>query len=159
MTDINSQSLGQLEDQYKRRLAQWKTQRSGHLQKIAECDQQIDACETKLNHIQALRGGPAVTPAKAAPPSRATVRKPAAKKAKRRRKSPVREATLKVLRHRPGQRLSVAQIRTLIRKDTSKRVSRQSINVNLDILEQAKLVRRYPAPRGAGARFVFEAAR
>ena len=49
----------------------------------------------------------------------------------------MREATLKVLRNRPGQRLTVAQIRTLIRKDTNRRASRQSVNVNLDILEQA----------------------
>ncbi len=63
-----------------------------------------------------------------------------------------------MLRNRPGQKLTVAQIRTAIRKDTHKRCSRQAINVNADVLEEAGLIKRQRAPRGSGARFVFWAA-
>ena len=77
---------------------------------------------------------------------------------RRRRRAPVKEVTHLVLKNRPGQWLTARQVRAAIRKDTSKRVSRQSVNVNLNLLEKAGQVRRRPAPKGSGgARYVFQA--
>ena len=104
--------------------------------------------DQKLRYIQALVGGPQA--AAAAPPAA-----PVKRRGKRRRKSPIRDATLLVLRNRPGQRLTAAQVRTAIRKDTHKRCSRQAVNLNLNILEEDGLIKRARAPRGSGAQFVF----
>ncbi len=93
----------------------------------------------------------------ASPALTTAIKRPASTKQRRRRWSPIRDATLKVLRNRPGQKLTVAQIRTAIRKDLNRRGSRQAVNVNCDILEEAGLVKRERAPKGTGARFVFYA--
>ncbi len=150
MENIKNRSLAELEDLYRKQLQQWNGRRDEALKQVQACEQQIAALEKKLRHIQALVNG---TVAAAAPVRVAQARRTV--KQKRRRKSPIRDATLQVLRNRPGQKLTVAQIRTAIRKDTHKRASRQAVNVNVDVLEEAGLVRRAPAPRGSGARFVF----
>ena len=114
----------------------------------------MTAYDQKLRYIRALVDGPAA--AAASPSPVPPVKRPAtAKKQRRQRRSPVREATLKVLRNRPGEKLTVAQIRTAIRKDTHRRCSRQAVNVNVDILEEAGQIKRERAPKGSGARFVF----
>lgn len=145
MTDIKSQSLGQLQAVYKKKLDALAKQRAEHMKQVVECDREIAGYETKLDHIRVLLGEKPAVPLTPAGKPRRT------------RKSPVRTATLQVLRNRPEERLTVSEIRTLIRKDTNRRVSRQAVNVNLDVLEQAGLVRRHPAPKGKGARFVFGA--
>ena len=146
MEDIKSQSLGQLQAVYEKQLDALNRQRAEHMQKVVECDREIADRELKLDQIRMLLGEKPLAPVTAAGIPR------------RARKSPVRTATLQVLRNLSDQRLSVKEIRTLIRKDVGRRVSRQAVNVNLDQLEQAGLVRRYAAPRGTGARFVFGAA-
>ncbi len=151
MDDIKNRSLAELEDLYQKKLQHWAGRRDELLKQVQACEQQMTAYDQKLRYIRALVNGPE---AAAATPARMAQAKTAVKK-KRRRKSPIREATLQVLRNRPGQKLTVAQIRTAIRKDTHKRCSRQSINVNVDLLEEAGLVNRERAPRGSGARFVF----
>ncbi len=150
--DIKNKSLSELEGIYKERVEHWRKQRAEHLEKAEERAQQIEAYDQKLRHIVALVNGPS---AAAAIPAPLPPRRPARKQGKRRRKSPIRDATLKVLRNRPGQKLTVAQIRTAIRKDTHKRCSRQAINVGVDILEKMGLIKRDRAPRGSGAQFVF----
>ena len=56
---------------------------------------------------------------------RTAIRQPATgKKQKRRRWSPIRDATLKVLRNRPGQKLTVAEIRTAIPRRSASMPSR-----------------------------------
>ncbi|MCP3963086.1 MAG: hypothetical protein GY719_35045 [bacterium] len=150
--DIKTKSLSELEAIYKERVEHWRNQRAEHLKKAEECAQQIEAYDQKLRHIVALVNGPS---AAAAIPAPLPPRRPARKQGKRRRKSPIRDATLKVLRNRPGQKLTVAQIRTAIRKDTHKRCSRQAINVGVDILEKMGLIKCDRAPKGSGAQFVF----
>lgn len=150
--DIKNKSLSELEEIYKERVEHWRKQRAEHLRKAEECAQQIETYDQKLRHIVALVNGPSAAAAIPAPlPPRRSTRK----KVKRRRKSPIRDATLQVLRNRPGQKLTVAQIRTAIRKDTHKRCSRQAINVGVDVLEKMGLVKRDRAPKGSGAQFVF----
>ena len=149
MADMKSKSLGELETLYEGKLRYWRQQQQQHEKKIEECKQQIAACEAKLRHVRALTGKPSGKMASAAPPQN--------KKQKRQRKSPVREATLRALRNRPGERLTTKQLLTAIRADGRKKVSRQSVNVNVALLEKAGLIRRDPAPRGSGARFVYSA--
>ncbi len=150
MENVKNRSLTELEDSCKKQLRHWTVRREEAAKQVQACEQQIALYDQKLRYIQALANGPQ---AAAAPVKMAQARKPI--KRKRRRKSPIRDATLQVLRNRPGQRLTVAQIRTAIRKDTHKRASRQAVNVNCDVLERAGLVRRARAPKGSGARFVF----
>lgn len=150
MSDIKNLSLTELDKLYRKHLDHWVNRRNELLQQVQACDQQIAAHEQKLQHIQALANG-SVTGTQVAKIAQANK----SGRQKRRRKSPIRDATLKVLRNRPGQRLTVAKIRTAIRKDTHKRCSRQAVNVNLDVLEEAGLVLRARAPKGSGARFVF----
>ncbi len=150
MDDIKNLSLTQLEDLYTKRLAHWAEQRQGFLKQAQACEQRMAETEQKLRHIQALIGGPQAFAATSFPGSSV---KPTKKR--RRRKSVIREATLTALRNRPGQKLSAAQIRTAIRKDTNRRCSRQSVNNNVNVLEEDGLVKRARAPKGTGAQFVF----
>ncbi len=78
-------------------------------------------------------------------------------KRRRKRKSPVKLVTYQALKNRPGQWLTAQQIMTAIRKDSSKRPSRQSVNVNLNLLERAGKIQRRPAPKGksGGAHYVY----
>ncbi len=151
MENIKDRSLAELEDLYQKKLQHWTGRRNEFLKQVQACEQQMTAYDQKLRYIRALTGGPEA--AAAMPPTIAQANKPVRKR--RRRKSPIRDATLKVLCNRPGQKLTVAQIRTAIRKDTHKRASRQAVNVNVDVLEEAGLVKRARAPKGSGARFVF----
>ena len=151
MDDIKNRSLAELEALYQEKLQHWTSRKDELLKQVQACEQQMTAYDQKLRYIRALVNGPEA--AVAMPPKIAQAKKLIKKR--RRRKSPIRDATLKVLRNRPGQKLTVAQIRTAIRKDTHKRASRQAINVNVDVLEEAGLVKRERAPKGSGARFVF----
>ena len=148
MENIKQRSLEELEQLYQGKLQHWKDRRLERLKQAEECEQQILLYEQKLRHIQALVNGPQA----AAPTTTATRVK---RTGKRRRKSPIRDATLLVLRNRPGQKLTAAQVRTAIRKDTHRRGTRQSVNVNLNQLVQAGLVKRARAPKGSGAQFVY----
>ncbi len=149
MDNIKNRSLAELENIYQKKLQHWTGRRDEFQKQVQACEQQMATYDQKLRYIRALVNGAATaTPVKIAQ-AKKTVKK------RRRRKSPIRDATLKVLRNRPGQKLTVAQIRTAIRKDTHKRASRQAVNVNVDVLEEAGLVNRERAPKGSGARFVF----
>ena len=161
MNDVKNRSLAELEIHYQKHLEHWTGRRDALMEQARACEQQMAAYSQKLSHVRALVNGSetAAAPAKIA---KANVKPPVQvakatrpRRVKRRRRSPIRDATLKVLRNRPGQRLTAAQIRTAIRKDTHRRASRQAINVNVDILEEAGLIRRARAPKGSGARFVF----
>ncbi len=150
MTDITQRSLGELKELYIRKIKYWSQQKLEHEEKIEQCRREIKACETKLRHVEALVGGPA------APKKAAAVKAPRRRGKKRRiRQSPVKMATLVALRNRPGERLNTKRLLAAIRKDTGKRVSRQSVNVNLGLLEKEGRVSKHPAPRGSGARFVY----
>ncbi len=151
MVDIKNLSLTELDNLYQKKLQHWAGRRDELLKQLQACEQQMSAYDQKLRYVRALTGGPEAAVAMSVKMAQAS--KPVRKR--RRRKSPIRDATLKVLRNRPGQKLTVAQIRTAIRKDTHKRASRQAINVNVDVLEEAGLVNRARAPKGSGARFVF----
>ena len=148
MKNVKNQSLAELEAQYQQKLQHWTNRRQEHLKQVEECEKQMSAYDQKLRYIQALVNGPQAAAA-ATPPA------PVKRRGKRRRKSPIRDATLLALRNRPGQRLTAKQVGTAIRKDTSKRPSRQAVNLNLNILEDDGLVQRARAPRGSGAQFVF----
>lgn len=150
MEDVKSRSLAELEDLYQSKLKEWAGRRDEHLKQAEECERQMDVFEQKLRYVKALVNGPQAV---AAPPLKARVKR----RVKRRRKSPIRDATLQVLRNRPGQSLTAAQIRTAIRKDTHKRCTRQAVNNAVTVLREAGLVRRAKAPKGSGAQFVFEA--
>ncbi len=152
MDDVKNLSLVELEALYRQKFQHWASRKDELLKQVQACDQQMAAYDQKLRYIRALVNGPE---AAAAMPSRVAQANKKPVKKKRRRKSPIRDATLKVLRNRPGQKLTVAQIRTAIRKDTHRRSSRQAVNVNVDVLEEAGLVKRARAPKGSGARFVF----
>ena len=150
MDDIENLSLVELDNLYQQKLQHWTGRRDELLKQAQTCEQQMKAYDQKLRYIRALVNG---KEANATQVKVAQAKKPG--KRKRRRKSPIRDATLQVLRNRPGQKLTVAQIRTAIRKDTHKRCSRQAVNVNVDVLEEAGLVKRERAPKGSGARFVI----
>ncbi len=147
MAQSKDRSLGELEATYRQQLKHWTDQRAGLVARLADVDQQLRACEEKLRWVRTLISSPdGVLPA------------PAPRKGRRRRKSPVKEVTYKVLANRPGQWLTGSQIKTLIRKDFHKRPSRQSINVNLRLLEKTGKIRRRPAPKGSGgAHYVYSA--
>ena len=149
MSDIKNQSLAELEKLYQQKLQHWTERRREALRQAEEHEKQIQIYADKLSYIQALVGG---DPTPRAGP---TSRPPSSTGTKRRRRSLIREATLQVLRNRPGQRLTAAQIRTAIRKDTNRRASRQTVNNNLNVLEEDGFVQRARAPRGSGAQFVF----
>ncbi len=151
MTDITKRSLGELKELYTRKIEYWTTQRDEHEKKLAQCRREIKACEAKLRHVEALVGSPAAPKAAAAP------RRLKRQRVKRRRVSPVKAATDLALRNRPGERLNTRQLLTAIRKDTGKPVSRQSVNVNLALLEKEGKIKKQPAPSGSGARFVYSA--
>ncbi len=148
MTDITQRSLGELKELYARKIDYWRQQKIEHEKKIEQCQREIQACESKLRHVEALIGSPA---APAAPAKKATRKR----KKRRIRQSPVKMATLLALRNRPGEQLTIRKLLTAIRKDTRKKVSRQSVTVNLGLLEKEGQVRKQPAPRGSGARFVY----
>ena len=148
MENVKNQSLAELETLYQQKLQHWTNRRQEHLKHAEECEKQISVYDQKLRYIKALVSGPQA--AAAAPPVA-----PVKRRGKRRRKSPIRDATLLVLRNRPGQRLTAAQIRTAIRKDTHKRCSRQAVNINVNVLEEDGLIKRARAPKGSGAQFVF----
>ncbi len=152
MADITKHSLGELKDIYTRKIRYWKDQLLAHEKKIEQCRREITACEAKLRHVQALVGSPTAAPkaATTSPPRRG-------KKRRRNRQSPVKTATWQALRNRAGERLTTNQLLTAIRHDTGKRVSRQSVNVNLGLLEKEGSVQKFTAPKGAGARFVYSA--
>ncbi len=146
MAATKDRSLGELEASYKQQLQNWTDQRAEQVQKLAEIDRQLRAYEEKLRWVQTLIASP--DGALPEPP----------RKRRRRRKAPVKELTYGVLQRRPGQWLTGAQIKTAIRKDTHKRPSRQSINVNLRLLEKTGKIRRRPAPKGSGgAHYVYSA--
>ncbi len=147
MAGSKDRSLGEMEATYKQQLQHWTNQRAELVTKLSQVDQQLKAVEEKLRWVQTL----ITSPDGALPPV-------VPKGGRRRRKSPVKEVTYQVLRDRPGQWLTGGQIKTAIRKDTHKRPSRQSINVNLRLLEKAGSIRRRPAPRGSGgAHYVYSA--
>ncbi|MCP3996637.1 MAG: hypothetical protein GY722_16500 [bacterium] len=148
MENIKQRSLEELEELYQKKVQHWEDRRLQHLKQAKECEQQVTLFEQKLRHIKALVNGPEAV---AAAPQTITVKLTG----KRRRKSPIRDATLLVLRNRPGQKLTAAQIKTAIRKDTHRRCTRQAVNVNLNTLARAGLVKRARAPKGAGAQFVY----
>ncbi len=156
MADITKRSLGELKELYTRKIQYWSQQKLEHEKKIEQCRREIEACQAKLRHVLALVGAPAA-PAAAVPGAvRTSVKAPRQRKKRRRiRQSPVKMATLLALRNRPGELLTTKQLLTAIRKDTGKRVSRQSVNVNLGLLEKERRVRKQPAPRGSGSRFVY----
>ncbi len=147
MADTKDRSLGELEALYQSKIGHWADRRAKLVAELGDCDQQLRAYEEKLRWVRTLIVSPeGVLPA--APVSTQ----------KRRRKSPVKQVTYQVLSNRPGQWLTAKQIRTTIRKDTNKRVSRQSVNVNLNLLEKAGQIQRRPAPKGSGgAHYVFSA--
>ncbi len=152
MSEIKNRSLAELEGLYKEKLQHWTEQRLGYLKQAQECEAKMRLYDQKLRHIQALVDPNAV--AKAPPPMLSVAtekRKPATKY----RDTPLRRATLQVLRNRPGQKLTTRQIRTLIRKDTNKRCSRQTVNNNVNILEEQGKILRQRAPKGTGSQFVF----
>jgi hypothetical protein len=146
MAETKDRSLGELEASYKQQLQYWTDQRAEQVKKLAEIDRQLAAYEEKLRWVKTLITSPdGVLPE---PPRTGT----------RRRKSPVKELTYGVLKRRPGQWLTGGEIKTAIRKDTHKRPSRQSINVNLRLLEKTGQIRRRPAPKGSGgAHYVYSA--
>ena len=151
--NIKQQSLAELEELYQKKLRHWTDRRLKLLNEAELCEQQMAVYEQKLRHIKALVSG---TEAAASAPQAVPVAAPAFKRrGKRGRKSPIRDATLLALRNRPGQKLTAAQIRTAIRKDTHRRGTRQSVNVNLNQLSRAGLVKRARAPKGSGAQFVY----
>ena len=140
-------SLGELEATYQQKLKYWTEQRADLVAKLAQVDQALKAYEEKLRWVRTL----IVSPDGALP-------QPAPGKGRRRRRSPVKEVTYGVLANRRGEWLTGAQIKTAIRKDFRKRPSRQSINVNLRLLEKAGKIRRRPAPKGSGgAHYVYSA--
>jgi biotin operon repressor len=154
MADIKERSLKELEDLYKSKLEHWTRRQDEIRKELEESQQQIETYEQKLRMVGVLSGTPVALPA----PVAAARRAPAKAGGKRKQRySPVKVATLQVLRSRPGERMTVKQIRAAIRKDTSRRVSRQAINVNVDKLEEEGKIRRDRAPKGANARFVFSA--
>ncbi len=153
MNDIKNKSLEELETLYRQKLQQWSDRRAEHLKQAEECEQQMAAYEQKLRHIVAIVNGQEAAAAlqTRVPTAQAAYRRTG----KRRRRSPLREATLMVLRNRPGRKLTARQIRTAMRKDANKRCSRQTVNNNVTALEEMGLIRRERAPRGSGAQFVF----
>ncbi len=138
-------SLGELETLYQTKISRWTDRRAQLTTELAKCDQQLRTYQEKLRWVRTL-----ITSPEGSMPA------PAPSQRRRRRRSPVKELCLEILRARPGQWLTAAQVRTAIRKDTNKRVSRQSVNVNLNLLEKTSRIRRRPAPKGSGgARYVF----
>ncbi len=150
MENIKKRSLEELEQLYREKLEHWQGRRLELLEQAEECERQALAYEEKLRHIRALVNGP-----QAAAPAPAPAPAPGKRRGKRRRKSPIRDATLLVLRNRPSQKLTAAQIKTAIRKDIHRRGTRQAINVGLNVLAKAGLVKRARAPKGSGAQFVY----
>lgn len=148
MTRGKDRSLGELEELYESKIKHWADQRAELMARLGRCDERLKAYEEKLRWVRTLITAPEGT---AAPPAPA--------KRRRQRKSPVKDATYQVLAARPGEWLTAKEVMTAIRKNGGKRVSRQSVNVNLQMLEKAGRVRRKPAPKGSGgAHYVFSVA-
>ena len=138
-------SLGELEALYQEKIRQLSDQRTKLVNQLGDCDEKLKAYEQKLRWVRTL-----ITSPEGAAPVQELSHK------RRRRKSPVLEVTLGALRQRPGQWLTARQLLAAIKKDTGKRVSRQAVNVNLNLLEKAGKVRRRPAPQGSGgSQFVY----
>jgi len=149
MTRGKDRSLGELEELYESKIKHWADQRADLMARLGRCDERLKAYEEKLRWVRTLITAPEGA---AAPPA------PAAANRRRRRKSPVKDATYQALAARPGEWLTAKDVLAAIRKDGGKRVSRQSVNVNLQMLEKAGRVRRRPAPKGSGgAHYVFSA--
>ncbi len=147
MTGGKNRSLGELEASYKKKLEELTGQRLAIAKQAEELDRKLKAYNEKLHWVRTLIVAPDSTDPL-----------PKRKRKTGPRRSPVREAVYQVLSDRRGQWFTARQVGTLIRKDTSKRPSRQSVNVNLNLLEKAGRVQRRPAPRGSGgAQFVFSA--
>lgn len=148
MTADKNRSLGELEALYQQKIEHWTNRRTELAAELDRCDQELRTNQEKLRWVRTLITAPEGALPKAAAP-----------KGRRRRKSPVGELTLKVLRARPGKWLTAAQIKTLIRKDSNRNVSRQAVNVNLNKMERKGMVHRRPAPAGSGgAQYVYSAA-
>lgn len=140
-------SLGELEALYRQKIKTLTEERTALANRLGECDDKLKAFEEKLRWVRAL----AKSPHSAAP-------LPKPRKKRRQRRSPVRAATLKVLRENPGQWLTASQILAFIRRESRKRVSRQAVNVNLNKLMENRQVQRRRAPAGSGgAHFVYSA--
>ncbi len=147
MTPGKDRSLGELEAGYKEKIKELTDQRVAIAKQLEELDRKLKAYGEKLHWVRTLIVAPD-----------STDQLPRTKRKRGPRRSPVREAVYQVLSDRRGQWFTARQIGTLIRKDTSKRPSRQSVNVNLNLLEKTGRVQRRPAPRGSGgAQFVFSA--
>ncbi len=148
MTGSKDRSLGELEASYKTKIEELTDQRLAVAKQLEEVDRKLKAYGEKLHWVRSLIAAPDSTEQ---PPKIKRKKAPP-------RKSPVREATYQVLSDRRGQWFTASQVRTLIRKDTNKRASRQAINVNLNQLEKTGRVQRRPAPRESGrAQFVYSA--
>ena len=140
-------SLGELETLYLQKIKSFNEERTALVKRLGECDKQLKAYEERLHWVRSMI---------ASPDSSAPLPAPA-KKRRRQRHSPVRAATLKVLRERPGQWLTSSQILTAIRR-TRRRASRQSVNVNLNQLRKSGEVQRRRAPAGSdGAQYIYSA--
>jgi hypothetical protein len=140
-------SLGELEALYLQKIKTLTDERTALTARLGKCDDELKTFEEKLRWVRTLMK---------APDSAAPL--PVATGKRRRRRSPVRTATLKVLRTSPGQWLTASQILTAIRRETRKRVSRQAVNVNLNKLQEDRKVQRRQAPAGSGgAQFVYSA--
>ncbi len=140
-------SLGELETLYLQKIESFNEERAVLVKRLGECDNQLKAYEERLRWVRSMI---------ASPDSSAPLPSPK-KKRRRQRHSPVRVATLEVLREHPGQWLTSSQILTAIRR-TRRRASRQSVNVNLNQLRQAGQVQRRRAPAGSdGAQYIYSA--
>lgn len=150
MMENEERSLGELEELYNRQIQEWAAKRREHEKEIERCQREIQARRAKLRHVEALLGKSGTQTANGAPET-------PEEKERRRRLAPVKIATWRALRHRPGKRLTTRELLAAIHEDIGKWVSRQSVNVNLGVLEKEGRVQKHPAPRSSGARFVYEA--
>ncbi len=140
-------SLGELEALYLRKIKSFNEERAALVKRLDACDNQLKAYEERLRWVRSMI---------ASPDSSAPLPSPK-KKRRRQRRSPVREATLKVLRERSGQWMTSSQILTAVRR-SRRRASRQSVNVNLNQLRKAGQVQRRRAPAGSdGAQYIYSA--
>ncbi len=144
MATRRNRSLGELERDYQQKIKQLDAQRAEQIKQITETDEQLKAYEEKLRWVRTLITAPEGSLPQPEP--------------KRRRRAPARELTYRVLHKRLGSWLTGAQIKTLIRKDTNHRLSRQTVNVHLRQLEKEGKIRRQRAPAGSGgAHYVYAA--
>ena len=148
MAKSQDRSLGELETLYKEKIRGLAGRRDALVSQLNECEKELRAYEEKLHWVRTL----ITSPDSAAVPARPG-------KKKRRRKSPVRDLVRAALANRRGQWLTAAEVRSAIRKDSNKGVSRQSINTNLNQLVDDGEALRKRAPKGSGgAWYVFSIA-